>query len=367
MQEFRISRSSAGWLASITPLTIAAMSLPVAIIGTRYSTKKMFAVGACLQAGGILTLFANNYIFLLFTRVCFAVGTAIIVPASVAIAAQWFTSHRLPLINSIIMVSINLGSAVAFIATVPIATAFSWKAPLILYGAIALTFAITWIILGRDRKEALSKTETTKAPVYDERQELTLKQILTNKTTILLTLAMMGASTLGNSVSSWLPSYYHEVFKMPLEKASSILVVITVGGTLACIAGGILATRLRRHKPLLIASGIFMGITALTSILFNNLAVIYVGVALYGIFANLASPSMLTIPMELPNISIRSGAIMISIMIVGGNIGNFTGPLIVGFLTDITGSYLPGFIVSAVFSLSILAAGLLLNETKLKT
>jgi cyanate permease len=55
--------------------------------------------------------------------------------------------------------------------------------------------------------------------------------------------------------------------------------------------------------------------------------------------------------------------LIISAIQCGGNLGNFIGPLIVGYLADITGSYLPGFIICAVISLSLLVAGLLLQET----
>ncbi len=47
----------------------------------------------------------------------------------------------------------------------------------------------------------------------------------------------------------------------------------------------------------------------------------------------------------------------------GGNFGTFMGPLITGYLADLTGSYLPGIIIFAVFSLSLLVAGLMLPET----
>jgi hypothetical protein len=50
-------------------------------------------------------------------------------------------------------------------------------------------------------------------------------------------------------------------------------------------------------------------------------------------------------------------------MQVGGNLGNFVSPLVVGYLADVTGSYLPGFMVFSALSLSLLAAGLLLPET----
>lgn len=363
MQEYGLSRGFTGWFVSAAPLTIAVVSLPFGIIGARYSLKKTFAVGAFLQAAGILTPFVTSYLLLVLTRVCFAIGTAITVPIATVIATEWFTSRKLPLINGATMTFVNLGTAIAYMATVPIATALSWKAPITIYGAVALTCAIAWTILGKDRPGMQAKTDAMGAPILDGRPDLGLRQVLTQRSTILLALAVMGSWSLWTSVGSWLPSYYHEVFKMPLEKASSILATVTIGGTLACIAGGILPTRLGRHKPLLIVPGVFMGLSALSAVLFNNPVIIYLSVGFLGIFSNIQTPSLFTIPMELPNMSLRSGVIVLLVMQVGGNLGSFISPLIVGYLADITGSYLPGFVTFSVFSLSLLVAGLLLPET----
>jgi MFS family permease len=239
----------------------------------------------------------------------------------------------------------------------------TWKAPLVIYAAVALTTSVAWIIFGRNRKRVWQVSESRGPMAQEKKADLSIRQLLRKRSTILLALATMGCWCLGNAMGSWLPSYYHEVFNMPLAKASSILALITVGGTAACIVGGILPLRVGRRRPFLIISGIFMGLSALGAILFNNLWVIYVCVTLFGIFGNLHSPTLFTIPLELPNISPRTGSIIIFMMLVGGNFGNFIGPLFVGYLTDITGSYLPGFIICAVISFSLLLAGLLLPET----
>jgi len=131
----------------------------------------------------------------------------------------------------------------------------------------------------------------------------------------------------------------------------------------ACFVGGMLPVRVGRRKPFLIVPGIFMGVAALSAVMFNNPLLIFVSVAVFGVFSSLPSPSMFTIPMELPNCSHRDGALIISVMQSGGNLGNFIGPLLVGYLADMTGSYLPGFIACAVLSLSLLVAGLMLPET----
>ncbi len=106
-----------------------------------------------------------------------------------------------------------------------------------------------------------------------------------------------------------------------------------------------------------------MGVSAIGALLFNNTFLIFVFVLCFGIFGNLQTPTLFTVPMELPNTSTRSGVLVMSVMQSVGNIGNFIGPLIVGYLADMTGSYMPGFIICAIFSLALLAAGLLLPET----
>jgi MFS family permease len=363
MGAYGLNRGGAGWFASIAPLTITLLAVPIGITGTRYSLKKTFAVGAFFQAAGILAPFCSSYILILLTRMSFAIGTAITFPLITAIAAEWFTARELPLINGITMSFNSLGNAIAFVATVPIATVLSWRAPMIIYGAVALTCATAWLIFGRDRRKERTYRGAIKAEVARTKSDLTIRQALTQRSTVLLSLATLGCWCLGNSVGSWLPTYYHQVFNMPLERASSITAVVTVAGIVSCLAGGILALRIGRRRPFLIVPGIFSGLSVLCAVLFNNTVVIYISLAFFGIFANSLGPSLFSIPFELPNISPRTGAIVIFAMLFAGNFGNFIGPLFVGYLADLTGSFLPGFIISAVISLALLVAGLMLPET----
>ena len=121
--------------------------------------------------------------------------------------------------------------------------------------------------------------------------------------------------------------------------------------------------RTGRRKPFLIIPGVFMGLSAMGALLFNNPVLIFLTVACFGVFSNLQVPTLFTIPMELKNTSPRMGVLTINAMQCGGTLGAFAGPLIVGYLADVTGSYLPGFIICAVLSLSLFVVGLLLPET----
>lgn len=363
MQEYDIGRGAAGWYVSAVPLVVAILTVPIGIVGVRFSLKKVFFAGALFQAAGLLAPFCTSYFPLFLTRVFFAIGTAITVPTASAIAVGWFTPRELPLVNGITMSFVNLGNAFAFVATVPIATFLSWRAPITIYGAFALTCAVLWLILGKEPIKPPVITPVAGTPAAEKKPELSIRQALTQRSTIIFAFTLLGPFCLSNGLTSWLPSYYNQVFGMPLEIASAITAIITVTGTFACIAGGILPMRIGRRKPFLIVPGIIMGLSAVSCVIFNNPVIIYVSVALFGIFSSLQAPSIFTIPMEFPNMTPRTGAVVLAFTLGVGNFGGFLGPLIVGYLADMTGSYIPGFIVCAVMSLSLFVGGLLLPET----
>jgi MFS family permease len=362
IREYGISRGTAGWYASAAPIAVAILAVPIGIVGAKFSLKKLFAVGALLQAAGVFAPFCSGYGLILLIRVLYAIGTAITVPIATAIMAEWFSARELPFMNGLTVSFVSLGNTLAFVATVPLATVLFWRAPITIYGAFAFTSAAAWMIFGRERIKEKPESPTT-GVLSSQKLKLSIKKALTQRSTVILALAVMGAWCLSNAMGSWLPTYYNEVFNIPLASASSITAIITITGVAASITGGLLSMRIGRRKPFLITSGIFMGVFALTSILFNNHALIFLGVALFGFFANLQNASIYTIPMELPDVSPRTGAVVFSLMLAGGNFGNFLGPLIVGYMADMTGSYLPGFVACAVISLMVFVAGLLLPET----
>ncbi len=364
IEEFGISRSTAGWFASIAPLTIALVSLPVNSLVNRLGLNRLFAIGAFLLGMGVFSFFLTDFLSALLFRICFALGTAIIIPVATAITAEWFSNRELPVMNGIGMSAANVGNGIAFLVTVPIAGWLSWNAPIVIYAAFALVCAVCWVFIGREKKTSPEQESPEKMPeVLDDRPDLPLKKILTNKVAILMTLNVTLSWALANGINAWLPDYYFTAFGIPLNTASSILSIYTISATVSSIAGGILSTRFGRRKPFIIISGIFTGLAALCAVLFNIPALIYLSVTLFGIFFGIQISSTFTIPMEMPGMSVRSGVIVLSMMQVGGNFGNFVSPLVTGAIYDATGSYLPGFIVFIILSFGLLAAGILIPET----
>ena len=150
---------------------------------------------------------------------------------------------------------------------------------------------------------------------------------------------------------------------MPLSQASSITGLFTLFAIPACIIGGLLPMRTGLRKPFLVIPGFLIGFAGLGTFLVNNLAIIYISVALFGICNFIFQPLIFTLAMELPGMSPREASVVIAAALALGNFAGFMGPLIVGFLTEISGSYLPGLVVCSILSWSLLIGGLLLPET----
>jgi predicted MFS family arabinose efflux permease len=357
MQDYGIGRGTVSWYASVVAIIIGIFSVPVGILGMRMRTKWLFAIGALLLSSCIFSPFCPSFAALLATRVAFAVGVGITTPTAAAIAAQWFTARQLPVVNGLTLGFNTIGNATAYLITIPLATAFSWRVALVFYGAIALIFALAWSFWGRERRQSVDDS------VGEKKIPMDIKGALKQRTTLLLAIGLIGPFCLSTAISSWLPTYYHEVFGMTLQRGSSITAVSTVTGVIACLAGGILPMRIGLRRPFLLIPGLLMGPAALGCFMVNNPAVIFTSLLLFGIFSSIYVASIFTIPMELSGINPRTGAIVLALALSVGNVGSFIGPTIVGYLADLTGSYLPGFIGCCVLSLSLLFCGLLLPET----
>lgn len=360
MQEFGVNRGTVSWTVSLPAIVMAVFALPAGILASRLGIRKAFTIGAFLQAAGLLTPFSTNFFFLLLSRLLFAIGAAITFPSAGGIIAQWFSARERPLINGLNVSSASIGNSAALFASVPLAMLISWRAPLTIYGAIAFLTATAWLFMGKQHQTGGNKKAVIE-PV--PMAALSIGSILKQKNTLLLAFSMMGTNTLLMAISAWLPTYYHEVFHIPLARASSITAIFTLAGIPACILGGFLPMWTGLRKPFLLIPGLLIAFIGLGCFMVNNPVVIFTSVALFGICIRIFRPTVWTVVMELPDVSPRMVPAVISVAITFGSIGGFLGPLIVGYLTDITGSYIPGLLLCCLFSTSLFFSALFLPET----
>jgi len=270
---------------------------------------------------------------------------------------QQFPPQERTVINSLNLVIMSLGITISYAVAVPLANLISWRGVLGLFGAFGLLGAVAWFFLGR-----------TQSATQEERIVFTVKdvrEVLQNRTILLLLLGDSLVFTLYAALSDWLPTYYYEVRGISLSQASNITGLLSFVGILAVVVGGYLTMKVKEKRLMFIIPGILVALGGFGSFLVSNLAGIYVSVILLGFGAWVYQPILLTLPMELTWMTPNKIAIVWGASMTIAGFGMFVSPVLVGVSRDIFGSFLPGFIISAVPALMLIFTGIFLPSNEI--
>ena len=96
----------------------------------------------------------------------------------------------------------------------------------------------------------------------------------------------------------------------------------------------------------------------------SNTAAVYASRSRGGIGSWLYVPTLLSMTMDLVGRDPKGVALVWGSLITVSGFGMFLSPIVVGFIRDLTGSFLPGFYICAVAALSLLLAGILMPRTQ---
>lgn len=353
MEEYQVSRGRVGLLVGCILLFSALSSIPFSLLVGRVRNNVLvlfFILGISIP---FLSAWAPNFTTLLILRTCFGISVGGLFPTIAPILMSWFPKNELPFMNGIQISAVSGGIAVSFLLGEPLANEVGWRNTLTLFSSVSLISAFLWLILSREPEKTtqsnLSFTE--------------IKGVLRSRITLLLAVADAGPLIQYVALSSWLPTYYFEVHGMSLSEGSSKTAVLPICGLIIVLIAGFLSLRFNRRKPFLFASGIVLGIGGFSSIIFAGSPFLLFILIVYGIGAWLYTPFHATIPLEAEDSNPeKAAAITACIFTIGGSL-SFISPIFVGYMADITGSYIYGFGLVGILSWSLVIATIFLPET----
>ncbi len=358
MEEYAISKGVVSWIVSVAPIVTAIAVVPAGILAAKIGVRKTFAMGAFLQAGGIFTPWCTTFGLLVANRCSYALGCAMTIPVSGGIIAEWFDRREMPLVNACNVAAYAVGNIIALFITVPIAMTYSWRIPLTIFGGVSFIAACAWLILGRERRQGTSGMLQV-VPF----SMVKIRGILQEKTTWLIAGCMFGSHIIVVALNSWLPTYYYTQFNIPLARASSILAIRPIVGIFASLLVGIASMRVGKRRPFLLVIGLLIGFVGAGTFVTDNMAIIFASIALLGICHSSVSPLVYTMTMEHTGAASGTVSVVLAMAQVAGNVASFISPVLVGYLADYSGSYLPGFIICCILSATLFVCAKYLPET----
>ena len=112
--------------------------------------------------------------------------------------------------------------------------------------------------------------------------------------------------------------------------------------------------------------GILLGLGGLGSFLIDSTFGIYVSIVLLGTGSWSYAPTLLSLPMELPEMTPEKVSVVWGTFVTVSGIGMFLSPIVVGAMRDVSGSFVPGFMIFAVGAWFLMIAGVLMPKTSTK-
>src|SRR5215471_2171946 len=234
-KEFGLSDSQVGLMGSAFIWLYALVGLPLGRLADAWSRKKLLAGGMLVwSALTALAAVAANYLMLLFSRLGFAVGEAVVAPTATSWIGDLFPAVERARPLALFMLGVPVGGALSYFFSGPVAQAYGWRAAMVL---AALPAVVLIPLLLRLAEPTRGAAESHHRPLEKPSMAAVLK------TPTMWWIIASGALLNFNmyAIGTFLPAFLSRIHGLTLARSGIATgVVFAVGG----VAGGLLAGRL---------------------------------------------------------------------------------------------------------------------------
>lgn len=216
-EDLQISDVQVGFVATIFTL-IYGILVPVAGFAGDLFRRKWIVFFSLLifSVGTLFTGFANGIILLiLFRSIATGGGEAFYYPAATSLLAQFHKETR-AMAMSIHQTSLYAGIVASGFIAGYIGENYGWRMAFLSFGLVGVLWA--FVILFGVKDTPMPKEETD---VYEEKATFLeiIKEVFSRKTVYFLSLAFGCMCFVNVGYLTWMPTYLHETFNMPLSAA----------------------------------------------------------------------------------------------------------------------------------------------------
>jgi cyanate permease len=354
LRDLRMNYSQMGTILGSWQLAYILVSIFAGTIIDKWGIRKSLLIGVVtIGTSALLRYFPEGFTGMLLAVALFGVGGPMIsigCPKSIAV---WFQGRDRGTAVGTYMTGSYIGMLTAFMLTnsfvMPL-TGYSWRLTFVIYALMAFLIALLWWFLARD----VRLTVTAKNPGITE---TFTKLIRIRNVQIILIMGLLSFAII-HGFSNWLPKILEAKGLSPTS-AGFIASIPIVSGIPALLS--IPRIMPIRFRPRFVAFSAFLTILTLLLIVTTSGTLQVIGLILHGITGSGFLPILILILMDTPEVEPRLMGSVGGLFFCIAEIGGFTGPFIMGFLADFTGTFLAGTIFFVVLSLAIISLTFMLR------
>ncbi len=275
--EWGLTDTQCGWFASIVTLMMTIFVFPISILIDRWSRKKTIAImGIFWGLTSAACALTRNFFQMLTLRSFVGIGESAFTAGGHAMIAAYFPEEKRSSINGLFTAAVPMGTALGMILGGIIAESFGWRYA---FGIMAIPGIIVSIMFFwvKDYKTVQIKKSLVANNTPNEGRMTFMeivKEFLNTPSVICTYLGYVGNMFLSAALMTWLPTYYHRMEGLPMDKAglkSSVPFLLAVIGA---PIGGLIIDAIRKKWL-----NSRMTIPAVTSLL--SAILVFVGFSLF--------------------------------------------------------------------------------------
>jgi MFS family permease len=260
--EFGVSYAALGAILTVSFAISGVAQVPMGFLVDRIGARIVLTTGLVVMAVciGLMGLAATYWqVLILFTIA--GIGHSVFHPADYAILNASIEPSRIGRAFSIHTFCGHLGSALAPATVIFVATAWNWRAALVIAGAMGLLATAVLASQWNSLRDDVVSTKNTEAetPASGPRPKDGMALLL-SRPILLFFLFFLMTSMSASGVHAFLVVALIELHDMPLALASSTLTGYLIASAAGILLGGIVADRTTRHD---LQAALAFGVSAL--------------------------------------------------------------------------------------------------------
>lgn len=248
--EWVLTDTQCGWFASIVTLMMTAFVFPVSLLIDRWSRKKAIAImGVLWGFASAGCAFMRSFTQLIFMRSFVGVGEAAFTSGGHAMIAAYFPEEKRATMNGLFTASIPMGTAIGVILGGVIAETLGWRYAFGIMAIPGLIVAIIFFWVKDYKTVDVIKRAAEGSKSLEAKMKFAdiAKEFLHTPSVLFTYLGYVGNTFVTTGLMTWLPTYYHRIDGLPMDKAGIKTAVIFLLAIFGAPLGGLVTDVLRKR------------------------------------------------------------------------------------------------------------------------
>lgn len=343
-----LTYSHMGTLTSANLIGHTGFAVLGGILATRFGPHRIIVLAAALSGMAMILLgLAPAYPAAFVAMVLMGVGRIGVVVSIAGLTSLWFPPHRWGSLIGFMTLGANIANIITAFLVPLVMTSFGsegWRHAWIYFGGATVVSALIGyaVMKPKAHENPLSEHASDRASGKME-SSIHWGQVFRNRTLMgLFWIFFLNGFFLIYTV--FFVAYLTKGLGLPIEVAGIIWLLIGVPSIPTQVLWGVLSDRIGRKRTL-IPCLVVMSFSILLPVLSHSFVILSISAFLFGSTFTAPLTILLTMAGDIGGPTMASAAS--GMVTMGNGLGQMIGPGISGFLIDLTGSFYPGFLLSA--------------------